>query len=277
MSKYIHQVFGWYDRIPRWSLLKSWRLVLAASLLALVISLGAAFSLTETGVAYAGSADCASLPARIANFKERSQVLMVRSREFAREQPNHPSESEVDRHNALARELRAENLRIGEEAESLAREGKECQSTESKTPVATTGQIRYGEGDLSEAVISYRITHKIFGTRNVAAVQYTTTAKNKEIHVEASRRGVGHAERLLGKFLEDEKIDRARITQFYSELQPCNLPGAYCASFLAKQYPGASVTWSFPYGDSRESRREGVAALAKAVARIAEEHASQIR
>lgn len=60
-------------------------------------------------------------------------------------------------------------------------------------------------------------------------------------------------------------IDPANVTRVYSDLQPCNLNFANCASYLQNTFPAADVTWSFEYGATQASRQAGKAALRQAV------------
>jgi len=59
-----------------------------------------------------------------------------------------------------------------------------------------------------------------------------------------------------------------QVTQIYSELQPCSIPGGFCANWIADNFPQANVTWTFQYGPSLASRQVGLAELAQALARI---------
>ena len=38
------------------------------------------------------------------------------------------------------------------------------------------------------------------------------------------------------------------VTRIYSQLEPCGeMPGGYCADFLANNFPGADVSFTYPY------------------------------
>jgi RHS repeat-associated protein len=130
--------------------------------------------------------------------------------------------------------------------------------------IAETGQIPYASSDLSQEAIAYRVANKITGGRNVSVYEYQAADGSLQTIARASQRGVGHAERIVGGELEGLNVDPSRVTRIYSELQPCNMPGGYCAGYLARTFPQAQVTWSFEYGATPASRAAGVAALKSA-------------
>ena len=84
----------------------------------------------------------------------------------------------------------------------------------------------------------------------------------------ASERGVGHAERIIARELEAAGVDPSQVRRIYSELEPCSVPGGYCAAFIDRTYPNAVVTHSFEYGATKASRSAGVDALRNAVTRL---------
>lgn len=69
--------------------------------------------------------------------------------------------------------------------------------------------------------------------------------------------------------LQARGIQPSDVLRIYSELEPCSVPGGYCAAWIARTFPGARVTWSFEYGTDVASRRAGVAALQEALERLA--------
>ena len=102
---------------------------------------------------------------------------------------------------------------------------------------------------------------KILSVRNVAVAEYEATDGSLKTIARASQRGVGHAERNLGRALNEMGIDPSKVRRIYSELQPCNMPGGYCDSFIQREYSQSKVTWTFEYGDTPQSRTNGVSAL----------------
>ncbi|TCS93244.1 nucleic acid/nucleotide deaminase domain-containing protein [Hazenella coriacea] len=129
-----------------------------------------------------------------------------------------------------------------------------------------TGQIKYGSTDLSKVVINYRRTNNIYTARNVAVFEYVQDRELKILAM-ASKRGVGHAERLVAKELANMGVSTNQVTRIYSELEPCSVPGGYCKRFLQNTFPEAVVTYSFEYGD-KDSRTRGIEALKNAINKL---------
>jgi hypothetical protein len=123
------------------------------------------------------------------------------------------------------------------------------------------GQVAHGGTDLSRAALAYRMAEGIKGGRNIAVFEYRAADGTLKTITRASVRRVGHAERIIAKELEKMGVDPSQVTRIYSELQPCNLPGAYCGPYIARTFPNAKITWSFAYGAIQESRKAGIDAL----------------
>jgi hypothetical protein len=62
-----------------------------------------------------------------------------------------------------------------------------------------------------------------------------------------SERGIGHSEKLLDTWLQDNEIAAEQVTRWYTEREPCNLPEHLCRDLLATNYPNVPVTWSIPF------------------------------
>lgn len=120
---------------------------------------------------------------------------------------------------------------------------------------------------MSQEAIRYRRENNITGARNIAVYEYEDDNKLK-ILSGASQRNQGHAERLIAKKLDDMGIKPVQVKRIYSELEPCSIPGGYCKRFLKTVFPQADVTYSFEYGLTQESRRNGVKALKEAIKNI---------
>jgi len=75
-----------------------------------------------------------------------------------------------------------------------------------------------------------------------------------------------HAEEQLWSRLSAAGVRAGQVARVYTELEACALPGHYCALWLALTFPEATVTHSFPYGDTAQSRAEGIRRLRAAVA-----------
>jgi RHS repeat-associated protein len=135
---------------------------------------------------------------------------------------------------------------------------------------AQSGEVAYGEFDLSLKAIEARKTSGIFSGRNASVFEYLADDNSLQTITRFSGRGVGHAERIIAKELEEAGIEANRVTRIYSELEPCVAPGGYCKAMIAGKYPNAIVNYSFEYGATKASRGAGVSALKNAVERFRE-------
>jgi hypothetical protein len=135
-------------------------------------------------------------------------------------------------------------------------------------------QIEWGTG-LSEKAIQYRNDHNLSSGRNVAVFEfkrpdgkYGTIAIDSERYTPKETRGdriEGHSERRAADILRSYGIKPEWVTRIYSELHPCRLRGRYCDNLLRTTFKEAKVSYSFEYGDSKESRGRGTAALKETV------------
>lgn len=94
-----------------------------------------------------------------------------------------------------------------------------------------------------------------------AAFEYLDKAGKKQIVTEATGPGQPHPEERIWRRLSGEGVAPDQVRRVYCELEPCLMPGHYCAVWLQATFPGAEFTHSFDYGDTAESREEGLKAL----------------
>ena len=128
--------------------------------------------------------------------------------------------------------------------------------------------VPWGGIDLDERLLQYRDDHRIAIGRNVAVYEFQypdgrkgTIAIDSERHSKhAGDRILGHSERRASEILRSYGIPDSAVTRIHSELQPCSLPGAYCAKMISERFPQAKVTYTWEYGDTRDSRQRGNAA-----------------
>ncbi len=73
--------------------------------------------------------------------------------------------------------------------------------------------------------------------------------------------GGGHVERRLWDSLRSQGVAPEQVTRIHTDLEPCMLPGGYCAAWLAVTFPDAESTYSFTYGPGANDRTEGIRAL----------------
>ncbi|MFC6064350.1 nucleic acid/nucleotide deaminase domain-containing protein [Streptomyces ochraceiscleroticus] len=91
-----------------------------------------------------------------------------------------------------------------------------------------------------------------------AAVEYVDDHGAKQIITEATGPGRAHPEELLRQCLSDADVAPSQVRRVYCELEPCMMPGHYCAVWMQKVFPQAQFTHSFDYGESADSREAGL-------------------
>ncbi|WP_079190115.1 nucleic acid/nucleotide deaminase domain-containing protein [Actinacidiphila paucisporea] len=115
------------------------------------------------------------------------------------------------------------------------------------TPVLVhncNGQIDYNSTDLSHAAYKARFKAGVSPGRNVAAARVDGL---DEPVIGFSKGGGYHSENHILDQLAEKGIDPSRITELYSERQPCSKCGPLLDSVLS---PGTPVSWSVPWGDN---------------------------
>jgi hypothetical protein len=94
-----------------------------------------------------------------------------------------------------------------------------------------------------------------------AAFQYVDDAGDEQIVTDATGPGRPHPEEILRHRLEREGVPADRVRRVYCELQPCMMPGHYCAVWLQRAFPRAEFTHGFDYGEEAGSREQGLKEL----------------
>ncbi|RMI46021.1 nucleic acid/nucleotide deaminase domain-containing protein [Streptomyces triticirhizae] len=87
----------------------------------------------------------------------------------------------------------------------------------------------------------------------------------KQVITSAGGLCVHPEERLWGE-LEASGVAPEQVTRIYTELEPCFLPGHYCALWLADVFPRAAFSHSFPYQGSADEREAGFLAMMRETA-----------
>jgi hypothetical protein len=93
-----------------------------------------------------------------------------------------------------------------------------------------------------------------------AAMGYADARGDKHIVTAQAKVGLPHPERVLWHELSGGGVRPEQVTRVYTELEPCFLPGNYCAMWLT-QFKNADFTHSFDYGDTARNREDGFVAL----------------
>jgi hypothetical protein len=93
-----------------------------------------------------------------------------------------------------------------------------------------------------------------------AAFEYEDASGDKQVETEQARVGLPHPERVLWERLEAKGVAPDQVTRVYTELEPCFLPGNYCAMWL-NRFRSAEFTYSFDYGATADEREQGILEL----------------
>lgn len=94
-----------------------------------------------------------------------------------------------------------------------------------------------------------------------SAFEYVDATGAKQIVTDATGPGRAHPEELVWQRLRAEGVAPENVRRVYCELEPCMMPGHYCAVWLQATFPHAEFTHSFDYGATAESREEGLKEL----------------
>ncbi|MFJ8077022.1 nucleic acid/nucleotide deaminase domain-containing protein [Streptomyces sp. NPDC096176] len=94
-----------------------------------------------------------------------------------------------------------------------------------------------------------------------AAFEYVDASGAKQVVTEATGPGQPHPEEIIWRQLAAAGVEASQVRRVYCELEPCVLPGHYCAMWMQSAFPQAQFTHSFDYGESAESREEGLKSL----------------
>ncbi|MFI1400950.1 nucleic acid/nucleotide deaminase domain-containing protein [Streptomyces sp. NPDC020681] len=124
-------------------------------------------------------------------------------------------------------------------------------------------QVAPGSTDLSRATQIARHADRNYGANfgkfksdNYAAARITSEDDADDFILVTRSNWMRHSERMIGiPFLR--KGDGGRIRELYTEREPCS----DCSSWLAERLPHVQVSHGFEYGDTRDSKIRGNAAM----------------
>ncbi|MFH8346902.1 nucleic acid/nucleotide deaminase domain-containing protein [Streptomyces sp. NPDC018045] len=103
------------------------------------------------------------------------------------------------------------------------------------------------------------------GTEWYAAFEYVGAGGEPQIVTRAG--GISlHPEERLWSVLSGSGVEPEQVLKVHTELEACFMPGHYCSLWLSQTFPEAQLTHNFPYGESAESRTEGIRLLREAAA-----------
>ncbi|MCD9880787.1 nucleic acid/nucleotide deaminase domain-containing protein [Streptomyces guryensis] len=95
---------------------------------------------------------------------------------------------------------------------------------------------------------------------NYAAFEYVDAEHGKRIVTQAGTI-TAHPEERLWDRLRAAGIGPEQVLRIHTDLQPCFMPGHYCSMWLAEVFPHVEVTHTISYGESADSRAEGIRLL----------------
>jgi hypothetical protein len=90
-----------------------------------------------------------------------------------------------------------------------------------------------------------------------AAFEFRTDNGQTEIVTDRTGPGRLHPEERVWQRLSSSGVPPEAVTRVYCELEPCLMPGHYCAVWLQDLFPHAEFTHSFDLGETAASREEG--------------------
>lgn len=95
---------------------------------------------------------------------------------------------------------------------------------------------------------------------NYAAFEYLDATDGKRIITQSGAIAL-HPEERLWAGLNAAGVEPEQVLRIHTDLEPCFMPGHYCSMWLAQVFPHAEMTHNFPYGESADSRAEGIRRL----------------
>ncbi|WP_161789678.1 nucleic acid/nucleotide deaminase domain-containing protein [Phaeacidiphilus oryzae] len=105
------------------------------------------------------------------------------------------------------------------------------------------------------------IRHQLLAPFSAAVEYIDRETGEKRILTAQTAPGLPHPEEMLADQLIEAGVSGQDVVRVYSELEPCLMPGHYCALWMANGFPNAEFTHRFDYGTTAESREEGVKEL----------------
>ncbi|WP_426745922.1 RHS repeat-associated core domain-containing protein [Myxococcus faecalis] len=131
---------------------------------------------------------------------------------------------------------------------------------------SVAGQVEYGSTDLAMEATRFRRDNGIEGG-NVAVFEFEDADGTLRTFAFPSiapntysdaKEGI-HSESVGRLWMEAAGVKK--VTRIYTEREPCTLGFANCKRMLDERFKHVPVTWSFEYGNSKESRQRGNDAL----------------
>ncbi|MFD6326361.1 SUKH-4 family immunity protein [Streptomyces sp. NPDC058442] len=94
-----------------------------------------------------------------------------------------------------------------------------------------------------------------------AVLRYRVQDGSEQQLIRRSAPGTPHPEWQIFHELRAMNVPPGQVLELHTELESCELPGAYCARMIREQWPQARITNIAPYGTDHASRQQGMQQL----------------
>ncbi|MER6405462.1 SUKH-4 family immunity protein [Streptomyces viridosporus] len=94
-----------------------------------------------------------------------------------------------------------------------------------------------------------------------AVLRYRAQDGSEQQLIRRSAPGTPHPEWQIFHELRAMNVPQHQVLELHTELESCELPGAYCARMIREQWPQARITSIAPYGTDQASRQQGMQQL----------------
>ncbi|MFJ2719233.1 SUKH-4 family immunity protein [Streptomyces sp. NPDC087437] len=94
-----------------------------------------------------------------------------------------------------------------------------------------------------------------------AVLRYRAHDGSEQQLIRRSAPGTPHPEWQIFHELRAMNVPPDRVLELHTELESCELPGAYCARMIREQWPQARIASIAPYGTDHASRQQGMQQL----------------
>ncbi|WAX79642.1 SUKH-4 family immunity protein [Streptomyces sp. KMM 9044] len=94
-----------------------------------------------------------------------------------------------------------------------------------------------------------------------AVLRYRAQDGSEQQLIRRSAPGTPHPEWQVFHELRAMNVPPGQVLELHTELESCELPGAYCARMIREQWPQARITNIAPYGTDHASRQQGMQQL----------------
>ncbi|MFI1538830.1 SUKH-4 family immunity protein [Streptomyces anandii] len=94
-----------------------------------------------------------------------------------------------------------------------------------------------------------------------AVLRYRALDGSEQQLIRRSAPGTPHPEWQIFHELRAMNVPPDQVLELHTELESCQLPGAYCARMIREQWPQARITSIAPYGTDHASRQQGMQQL----------------